>query len=202
MNIDKNGKLRGLTGKTTFTEEDLSPSVLVSTIMPLYRQAFKYGVWEEDLSIETVISRLEKNFSGKYKGFFLYDKGEVCIGASWYEFVNPEWLYINKYPKLAEFAENYIEFNSLGACIWQAETMVHPDFQNQGIASFLKQKIDDSLRSGSKQTNGAFVCTRLREDNSHIIKINLKYGFQRTGITMPCSLKPETNHEFWYKIYH
>lgn len=201
MNIDNNGKLRGLTGQVLFSEKDLSSNVLIATIMPLYRLSFRYGVWEEDLSVETVVSRLENNFSGNYQGFFLYDEGEICIGASWFEYVDPDWLVKNKYPKLGVFAKEKIEENKLSKCVWQAETMVHPRYQNQGIATKLKAEIDFSLQSISKKSGGVFACTRLREDNIHIISINKKFGFMQTGIKVPCSLKLDTNHEFWYKIF-
>lgn len=198
---DPNGKLRGLQSLVTFTEKDLPASVLVATVMPLYRIAFKEGVWKEDLSVETVIARLEKNFFANFRGYFTFTNEEKCVAASWYEYVDINWLERNKGVKLASFANETAKKYKLLQSIWQAETMVHPEFQGQGHATSLKTKIDTDLQKiGS--SNGLFVSTRMREDNNFIIKANKKLGFQRTGITMPCSLKPDTFHEYWYKIYN
>jgi|GEM_PF-1089237 len=201
MHTDPNGKLRDLTTQTLFSEKDLPASVLIATVMPLYRHSFKFGVWQEDLSVETVIGRLEKNFSGDYRGYFIFDKNEVCIAASWYELIYIEELIQNKGDLLGQFAKDQLSLNNLWRIIWYAETQVDPSYSGQGLATKLKKMTDSDIAQLSQKTSGVLVTTRMRDDNLGIITINSKLGYQRTGIRMPCTLEPTISHEYWYKIY-
>jgi hypothetical protein len=201
MHIDKNGKLRGLAGKTIFTEKDLSVNILITTVTPLYRQCFKRGVWNEDLSIESVVGRLENCFSRDFRGYFLFDIGEICIGASWYEYVNIDWIKDNKGSDLANFITQKMLSNNLRQIVWQTETLVHPDFAKQGLAGQLKSIIDMDLQKLSLPVGGILTATRMRDDNIAILKVNSKLQYNKTGIRMPCNLDPKIEHEYWFKIY-
>lgn len=201
MHIDPNGKLRGLEGKTFFTEKDLSVNVLITTVTPLYRQCFRLGVWNEDLSVESVVGRLENCFSRDFRGYFLFDTGEICIGASWYEYVNLDWITKNKGAELADFIAQKMSSHNLGQIIWQTETLVHPDFKDQGLATQLKTIIDQDLQALSSPLGGVIAATRMRDDNIGILKVNSRLQYQKTGIRMPCNLDPDISHEYWYKIY-
>ena len=200
MHIDPNGVLRGLTDQTLFSEQDLPVDVLVATVMPLYRRSFRLGVWQEDLSVETVIKRLKKNFSGSFRGYFMYGPDEICIAASWYEYLNLDTLRRDRGQQLAQFVEKQLELNDINAIVWYAETQVDPDFGGKGIASMLKKLTDIDLTKTSSAVGGILITTRLRDDNLRIIKINTNLGYQRTGIRMPCTLEPSISHEYWYKI--
>lgn len=200
--IDPNGKLRGIKDKVTFTEKQLSPNVLVATVMPLYRRAFLKGVWQEDLSVETVIKRLEENFSGNFKGKFIFGVDEKCLAASWYQYVDIDWIRSKKGDLLANLAEIYIKEHAITKIIWHAETMVDPELIKQGLATLIRSEINTEIWNETlEERSPIFACTRMRNDNDGIIKINTRIGYKRTGITMPCTLKPETNHEYWFKIY-
>lgn len=201
MHIDSTGKLRGLTKQTLFTEKDLSKNVLITTVTPLYRRCFRYGVWQEDLSIENVVNRLEGCFARDFRGNFLFTIDEQCIGATWYEYVNLDWLAKNKGSDLAYFASQLIMKDHLYHLVWHTETLVDPSFSGLGLATSLKQTVDDRLVASSKADGGILLCTRMRDDNIAILKTNTKLGFQKTGIRMPCNLDPEISHEYWFKIY-
>ncbi len=204
MHIDQNGKLRGLEGKTFFTEKDLSVNVLITTVTPLYRQCFRLGVWNEDLSVESVVGRLENCFSRDFRGYFLFDSGEVCIGASWYEYVNLDWIEKNKGYELADFIVGKMITNSLKQIIWQTETLVNPDpkYAKHGFASQLKTIIDQDLQILSSSLGGIIAATRMRDDNIGILKVNSRLQYQKSGIRMPCNLDPDISHEYWFKIYN
>ena len=200
MHIDPNGVLRGLSTQTLFSDSDLPVDVLVATVMPLYRRSFRLGVWQEDLSVETVIERLKKNFSGNFRGYFLFGPNETCIAASWYEFIDIDKLIGERGQLLYQFVENQLKQNDLKTIVWYAGTQVDPDFGGQGIASMLKKLTDINLTKTASEVGGVLIATRLRDDNIRIININTKLGYQRTGLRMPCTLEPSISHEYWYKI--
>ena len=57
---------------------------------------------------------------------------------------------------------------------------VHPDFLRRGIASLLMQEQHDWLRRSAYDV----VETHVRQDNSAMIALNLKHGFNITGMFM------------------
>ncbi|HZE87186.1 MAG TPA: hypothetical protein VE090_03175 [Methylomirabilota bacterium] len=75
--------------------------------------------------------------------------------------------------------------------------MVHPDSQGQGIASDLRGVFLTHL--AEEFPAGAIVLTRMREDNTGIVRIAEKLSYKRTGISHP-SQKPGISQEFWYRI--
>ena len=70
---------------------------------------------------------------------------------------------------------------------------VHPDFLRRGIASLLMQEQHDWL----KQSAYDVVETHVRQDNSAMIALNLKYGFDITGMFMKAA---EPNYIMQLKV--
>ena len=70
---------------------------------------------------------------------------------------------------------------------------VHPDFLRKGIASLLMQEQHDWLRQSAYDV----VETHVRQENPAMIALNLKYGFEITGMFMKAA---EPNYIMQLKV--
>lgn len=184
------------------SEHTLPISELIDLTVPAYQDAFLKGIWKENLSTETVIGRLKRDFSVNFHGYWLIDKNNSKLAStSWFEYTNLEYIRESKSPLLAKFAANLLETRGIKTIVWYSETFTHSNYWGMGYAKLLTDLNFENIQKMATATEGVLVLLRMRDDNSKIININEKRGYKRTGITMPCTLKPDTNHEFWYKIY-
>jgi ribosomal protein S18 acetylase RimI-like enzyme len=70
---------------------------------------------------------------------------------------------------------------------------VHPDFLRRGIATLLMQEQHEWLRQSAYDVEE----THVRQDNSAMIALNLKYGFDITGMFMKAA---EPNYIMQLKV--
>ncbi|HZE87767.1 MAG TPA: hypothetical protein VE090_06235 [Methylomirabilota bacterium] len=112
---------------------------------------------------------------------FTSEKGGRIVGALWYDTPSLDDLEAERRKPLRNFAADLQEKTGIGTLVWKREVMVHPDSQGQGIASSLRGAFLTHL--GEKYPTGVIVLTRMREDNSGIVRLAEKHGFQKTGIS-------------------
>lgn len=162
----------------------------------MYRRAFLGKPWFEDLSSEEVNKRL--TIQSTRRGFQALVarslKNEIA-GALWFDSPSLEVIESERGTQLAQFAKRYSELGI--PIVWEREVIVDPNFQNQGIATRLRETFLSYLRLA--YPNGAIILTRMRDDNDTIIAIAKRLGFERTGIATPSSQVYGVNHEYWYK---
>lgn len=184
-----------------FTQSETLVNDLIEITIPSYQDAFLNGVWQEVLSKEVVEKRLTRDFSVDFHGYWLVDKTNGTLACtSWFEYTSLDFIKNSKSPLLAEFAKEILDSQKIKIIAWYSETFTHSNYWGMGYAKLLTDLNFADIQQKANKEGGVLVLLRMRNDNLKIININEKRGFQRTGITMPCTLKPDTNHEFWFKV--
>ena len=170
----------------------------VSQIANVYQEAFAGFPWYEDLSFEEILRRISSNMGNPGFESFLAEntEGEI-IGGLWFDQPSIRQLEEERGKSLTEFTGSFCEANGIQSVIWERELIIRPDNQRQGIATRLRLTFLAYL--AEKFPEGALVLTRMRDDNIGTITIAEKLGYQRTGIRIPSSQKPNIFHEYWYK---
>ncbi len=163
----------------------------------LYMAAFANFPWFEVLAEAEAKARLET--SRNKAGFAFVDKveAEALLGSAWYDAPTLGELESERGPELAEFAKTILEDRGIAHLIWERDVMVDPNHWKKGIATEIRNAMLEEIQESFGE---ALILTRMRDDNTGIIKVAERLGFQRTGIRRPSSQTPNFMHEFWYKI--
>ncbi len=166
-------------------------------IAAVYQRAFAGYPWFKQLPDDEV-RRLLLDHSDKdgFQAFIAESPSGQTVGALWYDELTVEEVSSERGQELARFADIFCKENDIGNIIWEREVLVDPSFQKQGIATKLRMTFLSHL--AEVFPNGALVLTRMRDDNTGIIKIAERLDYERTGIRVPSSHQP-IFHEYWYK---
>lgn len=164
-------------------------------VTKVYQRAFTCKPWEENLSEETVHQRLNEHVTKPgFRALFAYDQIGGVKAALWYDTPTVDQLRDERGDDLATLAQDFMTTHEDGLLVWEREVIVDPSWQGQGLASHLRASFLDNLKKRPEQA--ALVLTRMRSNNVRIMAVAEKFGYQKTGITMPTS-QPEHYHEYW-----
>lgn len=159
----------------------------VDDIVDVYQRAFQGPPWYEHLSLSKVKDRWAVYQSKPgFRCLVALIDGQVA-GAIWWDTPTFGELGSERGWRLELFARQRVGQAML---IWEREVITDHLYQRQGIATTLRQAM-------LKEVNG-LVLTRMRTDNSTILRIAEKLGFQTTGITVSSRKWPEVTHEYWW----
>lgn len=164
-------------------------------ILEVYRKAFGGFPWYEELSSQEILGRW--NFQSTRPGFtcFIADLDGKIVGGIWWDRPTKESLLDERGELLVSFIKGSHSDKDL---VWERELLVDPLHSRKGIATRLRMHfVEDVKRTLPCEQ---IVLTRMRDDNIPILRIADKIGYQRTGIKMPCSIKPEVQHEYWFLL--
>lgn len=160
----------------------------------VYRLAFAGPPWYEQLSSEEVARRWQKCVSERGFGCLVAEIAGQVIGFTCWDEPTLAGLAQERGEALANFAAKRNR-----PVVWFRETCVDPSRQGEGVARRLKDAVVLYV-SGTKRSYLAL--TRLRDDNTRIIRLNESLGFQRTGIRVPSSQVSGLFHEYWYQEWY
>lgn len=161
-------------------------------IKVIYKRAFAGFPWFEDLSDEEVESRWQTQINKpSFQGIVALED-DVISGAIWWDYPTLDTLRTERGNLLANLS---LELCAGKGLIWEREVIVDPELHCLGIGSRLRSTFIENLKTRSENK---LILTRMRDDNTGIIKIAERLGFKRSGIRLPCSIKPEVCHEYWY----
>lgn len=162
-------------------------------ILNMYIKCFAGYPWFETLSMEEVTKRWLSNSSQQNFTCIVAELNDEVAGSMWWNDLTETALLKERGPKLFAFAkENFPNIR----VVWERELMVSPEFTGKKIASNLRGEFLSRLL---KRQAPFLILTRMRDDNFAVIKIAERIGYARTGIRMPCSIKPSVCHEYWYR---
>jgi ribosomal protein S18 acetylase RimI-like enzyme len=109
----------------------------------------------------------------KHRGALIYEDkdNKKRIGLIMYSFINRE----EEYPWKTIFHElDRRLFQEDGRFVEIFQLWVHPDYRRSGVATKLKQTLEEVAR-----TNGVnLIYTHTEERNSHVIALNMKLGYK------------------------
>ena len=167
-----------------------------SAVQRIYREAFSGPPLYQSFTEESVSGVWEEQSSKTGFCCLVAEEGHSVVGATWFDMPNDESLAAERGRELVLFARA----QSVSApIVWIRETVVLPEFQSQGIGSTLKRAAMANIR---QTFNEVILLTRMRDDNTRIVRANEKLGFQRTGIQVPSKSSPGVMHEYWYAHLH
>lgn len=163
-------------------------------IKSLYRICFSGQPWNQDVPEEEVAARWQDHSSRQGFTCFVAEESQQVVGASWFDTISHEALAKERGHELVDFVKS---INPTLSLIWIRETIVDPAFQGRSIATQLKERAMQEIR-------GRFVpvilLTRMREDNTKIVRANEKLGFKRTEITVASKATLGLFHSYWYLL--
>ena len=165
-----------------------------SVIQSIYQACFSGPFWNLNLTKESVAARWQDHCSREGFTCFVTEEGQKVVGASWFDMISRETLASECGSELADFTALIDPALSL---IWIRETIVDPAFQGKRIASRLKNRIMHEIRSCHAPV---ILLTRMRDDNTKIVRINERLGFLRTGIRVASRAIPGLIHDYWYYV--
>ena len=167
-------------------------------VAKLLQTSFAGAPWFEDLSNNEAMKRVEGHaMKPGFEAYLVEDQGAIVAGL-WYDTPSIDELAEERGDDLANFARTVCKDMDLEQIIWQRESVVHPDYQSQGLATLLRKKFIDDIEKNSRCSS--LLLTRMRDDNLGIIRVAEKFEYARTGIRMPSSQNPDADHEYWYKV--
>jgi RimJ/RimL family protein N-acetyltransferase len=170
-------------------------------VASMYKDAFAGYPWFENLTFDEAFKRVNDHASREgFEAFIAeaYDGSGEIVGGLWYDKLSIDELHQERGRELASLAQELQKQHEASDVIWEREVLVKPSYQGQKIATRLRTAFLAYL--GEDLVNGGIVLTRMRDDNYAIIKVAEAVGFQRTGIKLPSSQNPTTQHEYWYRI--
>lgn len=166
-------------------------------IASVYKKAFAGFPWFENLSQEEVRLRLVNDVKKKtFECLLAIGQNAKVQGCLWFDDISIDMLRKERGQELVDFAQNFCKNHVVLKIVWEREIFVSPDWQRQKIASQLRSILISHLETGLKSV---LLLTKMRDDNTGIIKIAEKLGFRRTGIRAPSSQIPDLFHEYWFK---
>lgn len=167
----------------------------------IYRAAFASYPWFEDLSRSEIDSRFDIQLNRVGFGVLVsYSHTEELMGAMWYNQTSPAELAreMKRGDELGKLVETVSYYYEGITPIWGRETMVAPRYSGQGVASTMRGAFLEELRQANP--DGNFIMTRMRDDNTGIIRTAKRYGYVPTSIEMPSSQDPTVLHRYWTKL--
>lgn len=176
--------------KQEFTEN-------VPEIAVVYQQAFAGSPWFENLSIETVLGRINGNIGLRGFDAFLARNSDLIAGSLWFDTPTLDQIESERGARLRDFAEAKMAEMGTNNLIWEREIITKPEFQGQGIATGLRRVFLSTLNE--RYPSGSLIVSRMREDNIGIITIARKFGYQTSGVRQVSSQSPDLYHDFWFK---
>jgi hypothetical protein len=164
----------------------------VDRIKEIYALAFKQPPWtQEPTDKQSVSARWQKSAARLGFKCFVAESDNRVIGALWFDTPSDADFIAENRKELVE----YIRFRYQASAIhYIRETIVDPVFKKKGAAQLLKAYV---LADVAQSDPGAIVCTCMRDDNPGIIRVNLKFGFVRTGVFKPSGTTPGITYEYW-----
>ena len=178
----------------------------VPRILEVYHDAFAGAPWFEDLSNEELQRRwFELKRHALFDGL-VFEKNRKIVGVHLWYYLTPTILAKQRGQKLVDWLTREINLVNMRKkvnpritlqsilIIWEAEVIVHPDFQGQGIATLLRKQFIEKMQ---KRLIYGLVLSRMRDDNIGSIKTAEKLGFRKTGVQQPAREKPKM-HDYWY----
>jgi RimJ/RimL family protein N-acetyltransferase len=164
----------------------------------LYARAFAGYPWFENLDDEEVTTRLQEQVKRPgFSAFLATLMSDELAGGLWYSTPTVESLSEERGEALGAFVASNAT-SSAAKLVYTHETVVDPGLQGKGIATGLRSSLISSLES--TYPDGVCVITRMRDDNSGILTVSKKFGYERTGIRMPSRSTPDISHEYWYRL--
>lgn len=162
----------------------------VANIKKLCQRAFLGFPWFEVMTDEYIEKRWVSVVQNKKFCCLVAEIDNFIVGISWFYEITDVQLSL-KGSDLERFVET--KYSGLTK-VWIDATIVDPNFQGRRIATTLKMKSLEFVRSNYSEV---LLLTRMRDDNIGIIRINEKFGYSRTGVKVPAG-KENLSHEFWY----
>lgn len=163
-------------------------------IKPIYRICFSGPPWNREVTEEETVARWQDHSSQSGFVCFVAEESQRVVGASWFDTISHEALAQERGRELADFA---VSINQTLPLVWIRETIVDPTFQGKGIASQLKERVMQEI---SEHIAPVILLTRMRDDNTKIVRANEKLGFKRAGIKVASKATPGLLHEYWYLV--
>ena len=164
----------------------------------LLQASFAGAPWFEDLSDDEAMRRIKEHaMEPGFEAYLIEDQDKIIAGL-WYDTPSINKLSEDRGYDLADFARTVCRDVDLEQIIWQRESVVHPNYQGQGLATLLRRKLIDDIEKHGR--GPSLLLTRMRDDNFGIIRVAEKFGYERTGIRVPSSQNPNADHEYWYKV--
>jgi len=158
-----------------------------------YQEAFNGFPWFNSLSCQEAgaIWQSQSGLSG-FECIVAVESGKV-VGATWWDTPTADDLAKERGTELAAFVAGFPAMMA----VWLRETLVHPKFHGQGIARTLKEAAFQAL---SRKQQPLLLLTRMRDDNTAIVKINSSLGMRKTGIRVASQHHPGVMHDYWYVV--
>jgi len=160
----------------------------------IYRICFSGPPWNQEVSVEETAARWQDHSSRPGFTCVVAEENQRVVGASWFDTISHEALIQERGRELMDFV---LSINPALSLVWIRETIVEPAFQGKGIASQLKERVMQEIRSISQPV---ILLTRMRDDNTKIVRANEKLGFKRTGIKVASRMTQGLLHEYWYLV--
>jgi len=163
-----------------------------TSVVTIFRRAFAGPPWNENWSDQKV-GELWQNHASR-RGFtcVVAVVDDSIVAATWYDTPLLAELAQERGQELAAFARVQ---NVGGPVIWIRETVCDPAFQGRGLTGQMKECALGKIRA---DYNEGLLLTRMRDDNVGIVRINTKFGFQKTGIRVASQAFPGLNHDYWF----
>ena len=174
-------------------------SVEQRQLAEVFSRAFAGFPWYRDLPVDELEERVASHAALPGYGRLVELGEDTRIKAAiWYDTPSLDELEAERGVQLREFAASTLLKHQLSTVVWEREVLVDPSTQGQGLGTKLRQNMLESL--SQKFPSGALLLTRMRDDNTPIIRIAEKLDYQRTGVRMPSGTGQQAFHEFWYRL--
>lgn len=164
------------------------------TVKGLIRDAFSGFPWYETLD-DVELERRWRSYVSRpgFTGLLACEEGHSAVGACWWDETSADSIRLERGDELADFAIGRLPDKGRHI-IWERDILVRVSDQRKGYGRQLRTGFLDRIT-----TDGAMaVLTRMRDDNLPTLKLAESLGFEPTGISEPCPVKPGARHQFWY----
>lgn len=163
-------------------------------IKSIYQICFSGPPWNQEVTIEEAAACWRDHSSRDRFTCFVAEENQLILGASWFDAISHDALVQERGRELMDFA---IAIDSELPLVWIRETFVDPAFQGRKIASQLK---DRAMQEIKDYFIPVIILTRMRDDNTKIVRANERLGFKRTGIKVASETTMGLLHEYWYFV--
>jgi RimJ/RimL family protein N-acetyltransferase len=163
----------------------------------LIKDAFASEPWLEDLSDEECESRADSYLRKKnVRSISAYNSSEL-VGVVLVDELSLSNLENERGGALKEWV--ICKNKNAEKVLWGRETLIKRGFQSQGIGKDLRKKMISYI---CEDTNNFWILlTRMRDDNSRVIKIAEHFGYERIGVRVKSSMGENVWHEYWFKTF-
>lgn len=163
-------------------------------IKSIYRACFSGPPWNQEVTEEEAAARWQDHSSRPGFTCLVAEENQRVIGASWFDAVSREILAQERGRELVDFATSIHPTLPL---VWIRETIVDPAYQGREVASQIKERVIQEIK---ERLAPVILLTRMRDDNTKIVRANEKLGFKRAGINVASKTTPGLQHEYWYLV--